>query len=398
MEDMTDIVLNPSREKSLIQHHPWIFSGAIHTVRGRPENGETVEIISSQGKWLARGAYSPESQIRVRAWTFAAGEKIDAGFFRSRLAGALEARKALRLDADTTALRLVNSESDGLPGLIVDRYADYLVCQFLAAGAEFWKQTIVSELQQLVPCKGIYERSDIDVRSKEGLAPRTGRIAGEEPPEELEIQENGCRFLVDVKQGHKTGFYLDQRENRALLARYADSKEVLNCFSYTGGFGIAALAGGASHIVNVDSSRSSLELASRNAVLNGFAEDRIENVEADVFSLLRLYRDSRRSFDIIVLDPPKFAESRSRIAQASRGYKDINLLACKLLNPGGILFTFSCSGLMERDLFQKIVSDAALDAGRGARIIRWLTQAEDHPAALNFPEASYLKGLVCLVE
>lgn len=397
MEGMAEIILNPSRGKSLIQHHPWIFSGAVQKVRGKPGQGETVEVVSSDGTWLGRGAYSPESQIRVRIWTFDPQVKIDADFFRTRLAGSLEARRAMGLEA-TNAVRLVNSESDGLPGLIVDRYAEYLVCQFLTAGAEFWKETLLSELQNLVPCRGIYERSDADVRFKEGLAPVAGRIAGDEPPDAVEIVENECRFLADIRHGHKTGFYLDQRDNRACLARYAEGKEVLNCFSYTGGFAMAALKAGAVRAVNIDSSRSALELAARNAGLNGFDPGAMENTEADVFSLLRLYRDSRRSFDIIVLDPPKFAESRSQIARASRGYKDINLLAFKLLRPGGLLFTFSCSGLMEQGLFQKIVADAALDAGREARIIRWLTQSSDHPASLNFPEASYLKGLVCLVK
>lgn len=395
MGTMADIILNPARGKSLIQRHPWIFSGAVQKVRGNPGQGETVDVISSDGAWLGRGAYSPESQIRVRIWTFDQAQKIDAEFFRARLAGSLEARRVMGLES-ANALRLVNSESDGLPGLIVDRYADYLVCQFLSAGAEFCKKTILSELQGLIPCRGIYERSDADVRLKEGLSPTTGCISGDEPPDAIEIVENECHYLVDIRQGHKTGFYLDQRDNRACLARYATGKEVLNCFSYTGGFAIAALKAGASRAVNIDSSKGSLELASRNAGLNGIAEGVMENTEGDVFSLLRLYRDSRKSFDIIVLDPPKFAESRSQVARASRGYKDINLLALKLLRPGGLLFTFSCSGLMEQGLFQKIVADAALDAGREARIIHWLTQASDHPASLNFPEAGYLKGLVCL--
>ncbi len=391
------MILNPSREKSLVQRHPWVFSGAVQKLRGKPGQGETIEILSSEGAWLARGAYSPESQIRARVWTFDPDETIGSGFFRNRLAASIGARRVMGLEK-TNAVRLVNSESDGLPGVIVDRYAEYLVCQFLTAGAELWKDTIVSELQDLSPCRGIFERSDSDVRFKEGLSPAAGRIAGEEPPGAVEVEENGCRYLVDIRQGHKTGFYLDQRDNRAFLAGYAEGREVLNCFSYTGGFAIAALKAGAGRTTNIDSSRGALELASRNAALNGFGAEAMENTEADVFTLLRRYRDSRKSFDIIVLDPPKFAESRSQIARASRGYKDINLLALKLLRPGGILFTFSCSGLMERDLFQKIVADAALDAGREARILRWLTQSPDHPASLNFPEASYLKGLVCLAD
>ncbi|HQJ07881.1 MAG TPA: class I SAM-dependent methyltransferase [Deltaproteobacteria bacterium] len=395
---MADVILKGSREKSLTRHHPWVFSGAVDTVRGKPGRGETVDILSPDGRWLARGAYSPESQIRVRVWTFDPEEEVSAGFFGLRLSRSIESRRAIGIEQAADAFRLVNSESAGLPGLIVDRYDRFLVCQFLTAGAERWKDAVVSWLERLTACTGIYERSDADVRAKEGLPPSVGRLSGEEPPEVIEIHEHGCRYLVDVRHGHKTGFYLDQRDNRACLARYASGRDVLNCFSYTGGFSIAALKGGASHAVNVDSSGSALGLAARNVLINGFDPGSVENIEADVFTLLRRFRDSRRSFDLIVLDPPKFAESKGQIMRASRGYKDINLLALKILKPGGILFTFSCSGLIERDLFQKIVSDAALDAGREASIIHWLTQSSDHPVSLNFPEASYLKGLVCLVK
>lgn len=395
---MTDVILKASREKSLVRRHPWVFSGAIGKTGGRPDSGGTVDILSSDGKWLARGAYSPESQIRVRVWTFDPEEEISPGFFGLRLRQAMQSRRTIGIEQTTNAFRLVNSESDGLPGLIVDRYDGFLVCQFLSAGAERWKDAIVSELQRLTPCMGIYERSDADVRLKEGLLPSAGCLSGDEPPEVLEIHEHGCTYLVDIRHGHKTGFYLDQRDNRACVARYASGREVLNCFSYTGAFSVASLKGGATHAVNVDSSGSALELASRNAAINGIDMGSMENVETDVFTLLRRYRDAGRQFDMVVLDPPKFAESRGQIVRASRGYKDINLLALKILRPGGILFTFSCSGLMERDLFQKIVSDAALDAGREAGIIHWLTQSSDHPVSLNFPEAGYLKGLVCLVK
>lgn len=396
MLPMAEVVLKPGRDKSLVNRHPWVFSGAIERVKGRPGPGDIVEIISSRGAWLGRGAFSPESQIRVRVWTFDQGEKIDAGFFRKRLRSALEARLITGIPGRTDAFRVVNSEPDGLPGVIVDRYADFLVCQFLTAGAELYMHVVAEELNALLPCAGIYERSDADIRLKEGLAPVAGQLSGSAPPDFVEIIENGCRYLVDVRQGHKTGFYLDQRDNRLLLAGYARGREVLNCFSYTGGFGVSALKGGASSVVNADTSRSSLEIASRNLTLNGFDDAGFENVEADVFSLLRQYRGSGRQFDLIVLDPPKFVESKPQLPRASRGYKDINWLAFRLLRPGGILFTFSCSGLMDADLFQKIVSDAALDAGSEARIAHRLTQAPDHPASLNFPEAFYLKGLVCL--
>ncbi|HEY4731788.1 MAG TPA: class I SAM-dependent methyltransferase [Gammaproteobacteria bacterium] len=394
---MTTIILKSGREKSLLRKHPWIFSGAIASVSGKAQAGETVEVKTDKGELLGCGAWSPESQIRVRMWSFETQEKIDAQFFYTRLERAIEARKRLRLDEYTTAYRTVNAESDGLPGIVIDRYGEYLVCQFLSTGAEYWKQVIVEQLVQLLPAKGIYERSDVDVRQKEGLQPASGVLMGEAPPDAIEIKEGDCRFYVDIKHGHKTGFYLDQRENRAAVVEFAQGTEVLNCFSYTGGFGIWALKGGANKVTNLDSSAALLEHARRNIELNHLDTTRVENVAGDAFQILRQYRDANRQFDLIILDPPKFAESKDQIKRASRGYKDINLLACKLLKPGGILFTFSCSGLMEGSLFQKIVADAALDAGRNAQMIRWLTQAADHPTALNFPEGSYLKGMICRV-
>ena len=394
---MTTIILKSGREKSLLRKHPWIFSGAIASVSGKAQAGETVEVKTDKGELLGYGAWSPESQIRVRMWSFETQEKIDAQFFYTRLERAIEARKRLRLDEYTTAYRIVNAESDGLPGIVIDRYGEYLVCQFLSAGAEYWKQVIVEQLVQLLPAKGIYERSDVDVRQKEGLQPASGVLMGEAPPDAIEIKEGDCRFYVDIKHGHKTGFYLDQRENRAAAAEFAQGAEVLNCFSYTGGFGIWALKGGANKVTNLDSSAALLEHARRNIELNHLDTTRVENVAGDAFQILRQYRDANRQFDLIILDPPKFAESKDQIKRASRGYKDINLLAFKLIKPGGILFTFSCSGLMEGSLFQKIVADAALDAGRDAQMIRWLTQAADHPTALNFPEGSYLKGMICRV-
>jgi 23S rRNA (cytosine1962-C5)-methyltransferase len=394
---MPAIILKPGREKSLLRRHPWIFSGAIAQVDGKPESGETVEVHAADGAHLGWGAYSPQSQIAARVWTFNPALSIASEFFRAQLTKAL----AMRLDlgawaADpTSASRLVNAESDGLPGLVVDRYADYLVCQFLSAGAERWKREIVRLLDELVPNKGIYERSDVEVREKEGLPPTTGVLAGSLPPALVEIREGECRFLVDVVRGHKTGFYLDQRENRALVARYAAGREILNCFAYTGGFSVWALRGGAIRVTNVETSAAALDLGQRQAELNGLNLGQLENVEGDVFQVLRRYRDARRQFDLIILDPPKFAESHSQVERASRGYKDINLLAFKLLRGGGVLFTFSCSGLVTADLFQKIVAGAALDSGREVQIVQRLTQAPDHPVALNFPEGEYLTGLVC---
>jgi 23S rRNA (cytosine1962-C5)-methyltransferase len=394
---MASIVLKQGREKSLLRRHPWVFSGAIAEVKGDPQAGETVEVVTSKGDFIARGAYSPHSQITVRIWMFDPNEEVSASFFLARLEQALHFRQSFMDIHPDSAGRLVYAESDGLPGIIVDRYSDFLVCQFLTAGAEYWRQEIVDQLRALMPLKGIYERSDPDMRTKEGLTPRSGLLTGQMPPDLVMIQEGPCRFWVDIQRGQKTGFYLDQRENRAFVAAYSRGTEVLNCFAYSGAFGIRALNGGAIRVTNVDSSSAALDLAKRNGVLNGFGDRTMENIEGDVFHVLRSFRDSSRQFDLIILDPPKFADSRSQLERASRGYKDINLLAFKLLRPGGLLFTFSCSGAMPTDLFQKIVADAALDAEREAQIIRFLAQAPDHPTGLHFPEGRYLKGLVCRV-
>lgn len=379
----------------MLRRHPWVFSGAIKTTEDVSQPGETVDVYSSKGDVLGRGFYSPHSQIRVRFWTFGPDEQIDSEFFHNQIQHAFKLREELFAAKKINAYRIINAESDGLPGLIIDKYGDFIVCQFLSAGAEFWKDEIIDQLRSIVPCKGIYNRSDINVRNKEGLQPTSGVLWGEEPPELLEIQEAEIRFLVDVKTGHKTGLYLDQRENRMAVAEFASGKSVLNCFAYTGGFAPWALHGNAEKIVNIESSAPLLDLAQKNIELNGFDSSKVENIGGDVFQVLRKFRDETRAFDVIVLDPPKFAESVSQIQKASRGYKDINLLAFKLLTPGGILFTSSCSGHISVDLFQKIVADAALDAGKNVQILRFLSQAADHPIALNFPEGRYLKGLIC---
>jgi 23S rRNA (cytosine1962-C5)-methyltransferase len=394
---MATLVLKPGKEKSILRWHPWIFSGAVESIKGSPQSGETIEIVASSGAFLAWGFYSPTSQITARVWSFYTDGEIGPAFFKSRIEAALRVRERLLSDTTTNAMRLVNAESDGLPGVIIDRYADYLVCQFLTAGAEYLRDTIISSLKEVVSYKGIYERSDVDVREKEGLMPRSGVIEGEIPAEGIEIMENGHRFMVDIVHGHKTGFYLDQRDNRALVGQTAAGMSVLNCFAYTGAFSVYAVKGGAARVVSVESSKSAIQAITRHAALNGINPDKIENIEDDVFKVLRQFRDSRQEFDCIILDPPKFVESKQHIERGSRGYKDINLFAFKLLKPGGFLFTFSCSSLMSTDLFQKIVADAALDAKRRAVIFRRLGQAEDHPTALSFPEGLYLKGLMCRV-
>lgn len=392
---MATVILKKGRDKSVRHRHPWIFSGAIDRVEGEPAPGATVAVQAADGSALGWGAWSPESQITVRLWSTDPAATIDEAFFRGRLTQALASRPPLA--GSDNAQRLVNGEPDGLPGLIVDRYADFLVCQVFSVGAEQWKNTIAGLLLELTGCTGIYERSEAEVRDKEGLPRCCGRLAGAEPPPLIEISEGGCRYLVDIRQGHKTGFYLDQRDNRARVARYCTNASVLNCFAYSGGFSIAALGHGARSVENIDTSADALALARQNLALNGFAQENVQYTVGDVFRVLRRYVEEGKRFDVVVLDPPKFIESRRHLERASRGYKDINLLAFKLLNPGGILATFSCSGLMDRDLFERTVAYAALDAGREARVLEWLDQAADHPAALHFPEGKYLKGLICRV-
>ncbi len=395
---MKTMQLNKGRESSLQRHHPWIFSGAVKQIDGNPEAGDTIKISDASGRPLALAAYSPSSQIRARVWTFNTDEKIDAAFFANKLRSALLRRKQYVKDETRTACRLVYGESDGLPGLIVDSYNDFLVCQFLCIGVEKWKQTIVSELVKLHPCAGIYERSDVAVRAREGLGPSKGVLWGEEPPEAIQINEQGRLYNVDVFTGHKTGFYLDQYDNREVVKNLSQGRTVLNCFSYTGGFGVAALQGGATHVLNVDSSAPALGMATRNFQTNGFAAEKYETVNANVFELLREYRQAERKFDLVVLDPPKFAESKAQFSKAARAYKDIAMQAAGLLKPQGYLVTFSCSGAIDLPMFQKITADGLLDAGRQGQIVRYLHQCDDHPIGLPFPESLYLKGLVCLLD
>jgi len=378
------VVLKRNHARPVLQRHPWVFSGAIERIEGEVADGDLVEVRDAGHNWLARGFLNRQSQIAVRLLTWRQDEAVDHAFWRGRLERAVAARRGLAGGRTITACRLVHAESDYLPGLIVDRYGAWLVVQFLLAGT-------------VDGVRGIYERSDVEVRSKEGLGQSTGRVWGEEPPELVEVLENGLRFLVGVRQGHKTGFYLDQRENRARLPAFCDGAEVLDVFAYTGGFGVYAAGGKAAQVTLVESSAPALELARRNLALNGFERCGVEYEEGDAFSVLRGYRAQGRRFDVAVLDPPKFAHSRREVERAARAYKDINLLALQLLRPGGVLFTSSCSEAVSADLFQKIVFGAAVDAGREAQIIGYLAQGADHPVALTFPEGAYLKGLICRV-
>jgi 23S rRNA (cytosine1962-C5)-methyltransferase len=379
----------PGREKSALHRHPWLFSGALMPLADKPGSGETVKVLDSKGHFLGWAAWSGESQIRLRFWSFDERESIDREFFRRRLSRAIHLRGPLGDASD--AMRLVHGESDGLPGLIVDRYGEVLVVQLLSAGPESWREILCDELQSLTGARAIYERSDADVRALEGLPMRSGPLRGELPGA-TDITEHGLRYRVDVVAGQKTGFYLDQRANRQRVANLARGADVLNCFCYTGGFSLAAMRSGARSVLSVDSSADALETARINLGLNGLPGERAEWVEADVFHYLRRLRDEARSFDLIVLDPPKFAPSAQHVERACRAYKDINLLAMKLLRPGGHLATFTCSGGMSSELFQKILAGSAWDAKADMQLIGRFGADVDHPVSLNFPEGDYLKG------
>jgi len=389
--------LKAGREKSLLRKHPWVFSGAIGEVTGTPVNGATVRVISANGEFLGWASWSEYSQISARVWSWDEAQLVGEEFFRMKLSSAIAARDRLGLKNNSNAMRLVHGESDGLPGLVVDLYGEFLVVQSLSAGVEYWKELLSDLLLELTRAVGIYERSDVEVRLLEGLEEHAGLLRGRAPDGPLEINENQLQFWVDIQNGHKTGFYLDQRNNRARVRSLAAKREVLDCFCFTGGFSINTLAGGAASVLAIDSSADALQVANKNLALNGLAQERYAQIQGDVFQLLRSLRDQRRSFDMVILDPPKFAPTAAQAPQAARGYKDINLLAFKLLRPGGLLVTFSCSGGVDAALFQKIVAGAALDAGGEVAIIEQLHQAPDHPIGLNFPEGAYLKGLVCQV-
>lgn len=389
------LVLRPDRQRSLQRRHPWIFSGAVERIEGSPSPGDTVEVRSAQGGFLAWAACSPESQIVGRVWDFHEGARIGAEFFAERVRVAVARRDRVFGAEPGHAVRLVHGEADGLPGVVVDRFAERAVVQLTTAGAWRWRDAIVDAVCAATGISSVYERSDADVLALEGLSPRVGPLRGEAPGGAVGIEENGLRLGIDIVDGHKTGFYLDQRDNRALLRDLAAEREVLDCFCYTGGFTLSALAGGAAHVTSVDSSPEALAALRRHVVANALPEARSDAVQADVFAHLRKFRDQGRRFDVIVLDPPKFAPTASAAERAARGYKDINLWAMKLLRPGGLLFTFSCSGGVSRDLFQKIVAGAAVDAGVDARILHHMSAAADHPVSLAFPEGEYLKGLLC---
>ena len=386
------MIIKSGREKSLLRRHPWIFSGAMNSVDTGVESGDFVRVEAADGRFLAHAAFSEKSQIIARVMSFNENDVIDEDFFRKRIGDAVRYRGAI--PHETNAMRLIHAESDGLPGLIADRYGDVVVLQLSTAGIDRQRDLLARLLMDATQAKTIYERSDADVRELEGLPPRNGWLLGAALQDEVVIEENGMRIAVDIAHGHKTGFYLDQRENRALTRSLSSDAEVLNCFCYTGAMSVAALAGGAKSALSIDSSGPALAIAARNVALNNLDAARAEWLEADVFQALRKLRDQARSFDLIILDPPKFAPTAHHAEKAARAYKDINLLGLKLLRAGGYLLTFSCSGGISADLFQKIIAGAALDAGVDAQILRHLNAGVDHPVAIHFPEGEYLKGLL----
>lgn len=394
------VILKEGRDKPVRNRHPWIFSGAIaDVVNGEPIQGQVVEVMDHSGQWLARAYYNQRSQIRARILTWDAEESINRDFWLTRITRAIEFRRLLGLEPETTAYRLINAEADGLPGLILDKYGNHLVLQCLTAGIDVRKDELVKLIAELLEPEGIVERSDANVRKKEGLRKESGIRYGQSPPDKLCISENGILMQADLLHGHKSGLYLDQRENRAVVGRpeYVGGRDVLNVFAYTGGFALYAARGGAATITNIEQSAALLKEVEANLELNHWTRDGDEYLTGDAFQLLRQLREDKRSFDTIILDPPKFASSQKDVLAASRGYKDLNLQALRLLRSNGYLATFSCSGRIDLGLFQKILFAAAVDSDRDVQILRYLSQGADHPISATFPESAYLKGFLCRV-
>lgn len=395
---MIDIILKKGKEKAVLQKHPWLFSGAVEGINGKPANGEVVRLIDSKGQFMAYGFYNAQSRVALRLLEWDENIAINDDWFRKKVAVAVASRSALLADGSTNTCRLIFSEADYLPGLIVDKYADYLSLQILTSGIENNKAVIIDELQKLLNPKGIFDKSDASSRGHEGMdASEGGVLAGSHPPEIVEVIENGIRYGINIAEGQKSGFYCDQRDNRHIVAMHAKGKKVLDCFSYTGGFTLNSLKNGAASVVSVDSSNLAIETLKQNIDLNKLDATRFSAVQSDVNKQLRRFKEEGETFDVIVLDPPKYAPSRSALDRASRAYKDLNRVAMLLLNKGGLLATFSCSGAMDIDTFKQVLAWAALDAGKEVQFIYQFCQPEDHPVRASFPEGEYLKGLLCRV-
>ncbi|WP_129716818.1 class I SAM-dependent rRNA methyltransferase [Pedobacter sp. SYP-B3415] len=393
---MVEVILKKGKEKAAIQRHPWVFSGAVEKIKGSPEDGDVIRLVAFDKEFLGYGFFNSRSRIAVRLMEWNEERQIDDTWFESRVAQAVSARRSL-LNDQTDTCRIVFSEADFLPGLIVDKYGDFLSLQILSAGMEKKKSLLINILVKELQPKGIFDKSDASAREHEGLSAGTGLLWGAQPPEFLPVKENGIVYHVNIAEGQKSGFYCDQRENRLLLSGYAKDKDVLDCFSYSGGFSLNSLKQGAARVTSVDSSALAIETLRQNVQLNNLDLSRSESIQSDVNKQLRAFRDAGRTFDIIVLDPPKYAPSRSALDRAARAYKDLNRLGMLLLNQGGLLATFSCSGAVDIETFKQIIAWAALDAGKEVQVIRQFTQPEDHPVRLSFPEGEYLKGLLVRV-
>lgn len=394
---MIEVVLKKGKEKAVLHRHPWVFSGAIEKVKGKPANGDVVKLIDSKGAFMAYGFYNDQSRVALRLLEWDETVEVNEKWFREKVATAVESRDSILIDGITNTCRLIFSESDYLPGLIVDKYADHLAVQVLTSGIENMMPCIIDELQKLLKPESIFDKSDASSRGHEGLQTNNIALAGTHPPERVEVVENGIKYNINIAEGQKSGFYCDQRDNRHILAEHARGKKVLDCFSYTGGFTLNSLQSGAASVTSVDSSVLAIETLKENVALNGFNTGSVTAIPSDVNKQLRKFKDEGETFDIVVLDPPKYAPSRSALDKASRAYKDLNRLGMLLLNKGGLLATFSCSGAMDMETFKQVLAWAALDAGKQVQFIYQFCQPEDHPLRSSFPEGEYLKGLLCRV-
>jgi 23S rRNA (cytosine1962-C5)-methyltransferase len=393
---MIDVVLKKGKEKAVLHRHPWVFSGAVERVTGKPANGDIVRLLDARGSFMAYGFYNDQSRVALRLLEWNEGIEVNEQWFRNKVAVAVASRSDI-LTEETNTCRLIFSESDYLPGLIVDKYASHLAVQVLTSGMEKVMPVIIDELQRLLKPESIFDKSDASSRDHEGLQTSNITLAGPQPPERVEVKENNIHYHINIAEGQKSGFYCDQRDNRRIIASYANGKKVLDCFSYTGGFTLNCLQNGAAGVTCVDSSALAIETLKENVALNKFDTGEITVIHSDVNKQLRAFKENGDLFDIVILDPPKYAPSRSALDKASRAYKDLNRLAMQLLNKGGLLATFSCSGAMNMETFKQVLAWAALDAGKQVQFINQLCQPEDHPVRASFPEGEYLKGLVCRV-
>lgn len=391
---MIDVILKKGKEKAAYQRHPWIFSGALDRIKGSPANGEIVAVRAADKEFLAYGYYNAQSRVAIRLIEWNEEAVVDKAWYQQKLKAAIASRKHLLADGETNTCRLVFSEADFLPGLIVDQYANFLSLQILSAGIENVKEDIIAILREELQPAGIFDKSDATARKHEQLDESQGLLWGDMPPEFIEVKENGVLYHINIAEGQKSGFYCDQRDNRRILADYAAGKSVLDCFSYSGGFSLNALKQGAAEVISVDSSALALETLRNNVALNGLDTARHTAIQSDVNKQLRIYKEEGRKFDIIVLDPPKYAPSRSALDRAARAYKDLNRLGMLLLESGGLLATFSCSGAVDIETFKQIIAWAALDAGKEVQIVKQFSQPEDHPVRISFSEGEYLKGLL----